>query len=72
MTLKQRHEKAHKELQSVAIPYLASLKIEYHIFRLIARKLKISDRTVKNYVESPGKDGFLTEAICQEFKMLAK
>jgi predicted transcriptional regulator len=70
MTLKKRHKQANEELKSVAVPYLRKHGAAQPVLRNIGRRLGVTDRTVKNYVDGYGKDGFLTEAITKEFQLL--
>ena len=67
--LKKRHHEAFRQLRIESeIPVLRYGSIKAS--NIIAKKLNISYQTVINYMASPGKDGFLTEAITEEFKNL--
>lgn len=67
--LNSRHLEAVEKLKTVALP-----KMEKHgskkCCELIGAELGISYPTVENYVYGRAKDGFLTEAITQQFKAL--
>lgn len=69
MTLKQRHKIATEELMKIAKPIL-DVKQNNEILNKIAKKVGVSDMTVLNYSYGRCKDGFLTEAITDEFKKL--
>lgn len=70
MTLQKRHTEANKKLSKAARIYFSKQTTDIITYRKIGKKLNISDRTVKNYVDGYGKDGFLTEAITDEFELL--
>lgn len=69
MTLEQRHNKAHKDLIKAAKPHMDKKNVKA-LFNPIAKKYKISDQTIYNYIGGRCKDGFLTEALTFEFKQL--
>lgn len=67
--LKQRHKAASKELNRVASPYIENGSLNFEAIK-IGKELGISFQTVVNYVYGKSKDGYLTEAITQEFLSL--
>lgn len=64
--LKQRHKEACAELKKIALPFIDNGTLNEQA-RLIEKRLGISYQTVVNYVYGKAKDGYLTEAITQEF-----
>jgi hypothetical protein len=67
--LKVRHKEASAELKKVALPYIDNNTLNSVALK-IGGILGVSFQTVVNYVYGKAKDGFLTEAICNEFKKL--
>lgn len=67
--LKVRHKEASAELKKVALPYIDNNTLN-SVALNIGGILGVSFQTVVNYVYGKAKDGFLTEAICNEFKKL--
>lgn len=67
--LKVRHKEASAELKKVALPYIDNNTLNSVALK-IGGILGVSFQTVVNYVYGKAKDGFLTEAISNEFKKL--
>ena len=67
--LEVRHKEASAELKKVALPYIDNNTLNSVALK-IGGILGVSFQTVVNYVYGKAKDGFLTEAISNEFKKL--
>lgn len=68
--LNGRHKQARSELKKVAMPYIDGNSLN-SVAMGISKKLGISFQTVVNYVHGRAKDGYLTEAITNEFKLIS-
>lgn len=70
-SLNARHKNAVRELRSYARVFIVKYGLHKAAF-MAAEKLNISCQTVINHLNDKGKcrDGFLTEAITEEYKKL--
>ncbi len=70
--LRNRKKSASAILQKLAHDKIKSTKTKQSIlFQEIAYKLQVSDQTIFNYaIHGHDKDGYLIDAITQEFKKL--
>lgn len=68
--IKERHKEAHKKLTRIANPVIARKGLK-HTCTHVGDRLDISFQTVINYLSGRCKDGFLTEAITNEFQNLS-
>lgn len=69
--LKERRKVACAELKKVAMPYIDNKTLNEKS-EIIGKRLGVSFQTVVNYVYGKAKDGFLIEALTEEFKNLPK
>lgn len=67
--LRQRHKEACLELKKIASPYIDNTTLNAEAVK-IGRELGVSFQTVVNYVYGKSKDGYLTEAIIDQFKKI--
>ena len=67
--LQHRHLQAVVKLQSVANPKVFKYGL-MKCAKAIGDELEITDQTVINYLSGRVRDGYLTEAITQQFKTL--
>lgn len=67
--LKKRHLRAVVQLQKVANPKVFKYGL-MECGKAVGQKLEVSPQTVINYISGRVKDGYLTEAIAQEFENL--
>lgn len=65
--LQKRHSEAYLKLHKVANPKIKKKGLVV-CCTLVATELGVSSQTVINYIGSRGKDGYLTEAITQQFR----
>lgn len=67
--LRQRHKEACSQLKKIASPYIDNNTLNAQAIT-IGKRLGVSFQTVVNYVYGKSKDGYLTEAITNEFQSL--
>lgn len=65
--LNKKHRDAIKQLQDVANPVTEKYGLVISS-KKVAKNLKKSPQTIMNYIRGRGKDGYLTDAITQEFQ----
>lgn len=70
LVLKTRTKKAKDDLNKIASPLLNSLGSQSATCAYIGTQLNLSGQGVYNYVIGKGGDGFVCEAIAEEFKKL--
>lgn len=68
--LVSRHKEIDKELGMVSRKVLGKAKSHFSIANKIAGKYGKSWQTILNYANGEGSDGYLKEAILEEFKKL--
>ncbi len=66
--LKDRHADALKDLNDAFGTATADAKSKTKIVQAVAKNLSVSSQTVYNYLRGHIKDGFLTEAMTEEFQ----
>ncbi len=66
---RERHLKAKQELKRIAMPILDKIEKKGAV-EAIGKYLNVSGQTVLNYVYGNGKDGFLVEAITNQFLII--
>jgi predicted transcriptional regulator len=65
--LKAKHKTIQKELKDVSLPITNEHGL-VNTSTVVAKKLKVSPQTIMNYLSGRVKDGYLAEAIIQEYK----
>lgn len=65
--LNTRHKSIKKELRDISQPVVTEHGL-VSTSTVVAKKLKVSPQTVMNYLSGRVKDGYLAEAIIQEYK----
>lgn len=65
-----RHKEIDKELGLVSRKVLSKAKSHFSIANKIAAKYDKSWQTILNYANGQGSDGFLKEALLEDFKKL--
>lgn len=65
--LRQRHKEACLELKKAASPFIENETLN-KVAIAIGKNVGVSFQTVVNYVYGKSKDGYLTEAMTQQFK----
>lgn len=65
--LKEKMDNASTELARIAASRSVKTKVDA-MYMKIGSRLRVSDRTIRNYVHGRGCNGYLIEAIIEEFK----